>query len=184
MGVDALKVRQGGKVERVGWGRAVLAVLGAFAAVSPSLACVATSVMTSNAPVPVVVGPVACIGCRRTTASSQISAPIADSAVHTNGYVTLPRIGDVDFFGDTPATIDAKAVSLAPDPCAVDVQLSKITASSFGIVAIVYADAKQTVKVAGGVRPVPGGSCLMPSGTYVVTGGGAPTPGWAPGRSP
>jgi hypothetical protein len=64
-----------------------------------------------------------------------------------------------------------------------DVHLSKITAGSFGVVAIVYADAKQTVKVTGSVRPVPGGSCLMPSGPYVVTGGGPPA-GTGSGRSP
>lgn len=175
MGVDTLKVR---------FGRGALAALGAVAACSASLACVATSVMTSTAAVPVVIGPVACIGCRANAAPSQMAAPITDSAVHTSGYVTLPRFGDVGFFVDTPATIDAKAVALAPDPCAVDVQLSKITASSFGVVALVYADTKQTVWVAGGVRPVPGGSCLMPSATYVVTGGGPPAPGLAPGRSP
>jgi hypothetical protein len=171
MGANALKVRVG-----------VRAVLGA-ATCSSSLACVATSVMTATAPVPVVIGPVACIGCRPTSAPSQTASPITDSAVHTSGYVTLPRIGDVGFFGDTPPTIDAKAVALVPDPCAVNVHLSKITASSFGVVAIVYADAKQSVKVVGGVRPVPGGSCLMPSGPYVVTGG-APPPGSPPGRSP
>ena len=154
----------------------------ALAACSPSLACVATSVMTATTQAPVLIGPVACIGCRPTAAPPQTTAPFADSAEHTSGYVTLPRIGDVGFFGDTPPTIDAKALALAPDPCTADVHLSKITAGSFGVVAIVYADAKQTVKVAGGVRPVPGGSCLMPSGPYVVTGGG--TPGAVPGRSP
>jgi hypothetical protein len=175
MGVKALKVRVRSKV---------LVVLGALAACSPSLACVATSVMTATTQTPVLIGPVACIGCRPTSAPPQISAPIADSAEHTSGYVTLPRIGDVGFFGDTPTTIDAKAFALAPDPCTSDVHLSKITAGSFGVVALVYANAKQTVKVAGGVRPVTGGSCLMPAGPYVVTGGGAPAPGAAPGRSP
>jgi hypothetical protein len=175
MGADALKVRPG---------RGVLSALGALAACIPSLACVATSVMTATTQTPVLIGPVACIGCRATSAPPQTTGAIADSAVHTSGYVTLPRIGDVGFFGDTPATIDAKAFAVAPDPCTADVHLSKITAGSFGVVALVYADAKQTVKVAGGVRAVPGGSCLMPSGPYVVTGGGPPAPGAAPGGSP
>ncbi len=175
MGVNALKVRVRSQV---------VAVLGVLVTCSPSLACVATSVMTATTQTPVLIGPVACIGCRPTSAPQQISAPIADSAEHTSGYVTLPRIGDVGFFGDTPTTIDAKAFALAPDPCTSDVHLSKITAGSFGVVALVYANAKQTVKVAGGVGPVSGGSCLMPSGPYVVTGGGAPAPGAAPGRSP
>jgi hypothetical protein len=156
----------------------------ALAACSPSLACVATSVMTASTQTPVLIGPVACIGCRPTSAPAQTTAPFADSAEHTSGYVTLPRIGDVGFFGDTPPTIDAKALALAPDPCTADVHLSKITAGSFGVVALVYADAKQTVKVAGSVRPVPGGSCLMPSGPYVVTGGGPPRPGAGAGGSP
>jgi hypothetical protein len=166
MGVDASKVRPG---------RRVLLALGVLAACIPSLACVATSVMTATTQTPVLIGPVACIGCRAGAAPPQTTAAIADSAVHTSGYVTLPRIGDVGFFGDTPATIDAKAFALAPDPCTADVHLSKITAGSFGVVALVYADAKQTV---------PGGSCLMPSGPYVVTGGGAPPPSSAPGGSP
>jgi hypothetical protein len=123
--------------------------------------CATTTMTAVGARVPVLVGPVACIGCVAGPPVATIagSAPISDTAVHRAGYVTLPRIGNVDFFGDDPPAIILKANGLAADPCETDVQLSTIKVESFGIVAFVYAKAEQTVNVTGLVRPVPGGSC-------------------------
>jgi hypothetical protein len=123
-------------------------------------ACTATAMTARNARVPVMVGPVACIGCAAAAPpAAPPVAPIADAVGRRGGYLWLPFLGDVDFFGANGPEIDLKADSLAPDACRTEIHLSKIGARSFGVVALLYAKVEQSVNIAGEILSVPSGTC-------------------------
>jgi hypothetical protein len=83
-----------------------------------SVGCAATAMTAINARVPVLVGPVTCIGCSAGS-SSEIphGAPIFDSAHTMDGHLWVPFMNtDAGFFGANPPQIDLKAESMAPTP--------------------------------------------------------------------
>ena len=125
-----------------------------------SVGCAAIAMTASSARLPVLVGPVACIGCSAAS-SPEIprGAPISDSVRSRSGHLWVPYLGDTGFFGANPPQIDLKAEAMAPDPCKGEIRVSALRVESFGVEALLYGKAEQTVDLIGEVLAVPSGTC-------------------------
>jgi len=142
-------------------------------------ACATTDMTASEAPVPVLVGPVPCIGCPPTPTPP---GPRINDATHRwGGSFVVPFFGDQEAHTAKPPQIGMKAGQASPtDACRTDVRITRIAASSFGITAFVLFSLEQRVEVDAGIVPVPNGNC--PFGPAVPA---APPPGPAvPGPPP
>src|SRR5450432_336813 len=126
-----------------------------------SVGCAATAMTAINARVPVLVGPVTCIGCSAASSSDvPRGAPISDSVRSRGGHMWVPFLKtDVGFFDANPPQIDLKAESMAPDPCKGEIRVSVLRVESFGVDALLYGKAEQTVDLTGEVLAVPSGAC-------------------------
>jgi hypothetical protein len=125
-----------------------------------AVGCAMTTMTASSARVPVLVGPVACIGC--SVASSPAlphGAPISDRTHNRYGHMWLPYLGDGGFFGASPPQIDLKSELMAPDACKGEIRVSALRVESFGVEAFLYGKAEQTVDLTGDVLGVPSGAC-------------------------
>ena len=71
----------------------------------------------------------------------------------------MPYLGDTGFFGANPPQIDLKAEAMAPDPCKGEIRVSALRVESFGVEALLYGKAEQTVDLIGEVLAVPSGTC-------------------------
>ena len=122
--------------------------------------CATTGMTASSARVPVLVGPVACIGCSAASSPElPHGAPISDSARSSYGHVWLPYMGDGGFSGASPPQLDLKAESMAPDPCKGEIRVSSIRVESSGVEAFFYGKIEQAVDLTGEVLVVPTGVC-------------------------
>jgi hypothetical protein len=148
--------------------------------------CATTSMTARSARLPVLLGPVACIGCTAATSpQASTASPISDSVHNSGGYVLLPYLGNVGFFGANAPSIDLTAESMAPDPCKAEVRVSGLNVESFGVVAFVYAKSEQTVDLTGHVQILPSGTCGPRPWPYSGPQGIVyPEPATPPGGSP
>ena len=124
-----------------------------------SVGCGMTMMTASSARVPVLVGPVACIGCSAASSPGPHGAPISDSARSSYGHMWLPYLGDGGFSGASAPQLDLKAESMAPDACKGEIRVSSIRVESYGAEAFFYGKSEQDVDLTGEVLAVPGGVC-------------------------
>jgi hypothetical protein len=134
----------------------------AFAVLLASSAgCAVTSLTARNARVPVLVGPVACIGCPPVAPTgAEPAAFIADTVSHRSGYMASP-FGQIDFGDSTDPRLNIE--SAASDPCVAEIHVTKLDARSFAVTAFVFGEVAQTVTSAALVAPVPSGTCAAPA---------------------
>ncbi len=129
---------------------------------SPLLAtgCLSTSMGASFARVPVLVGPVACIGCEAGAVAPDPTETrtIEDVANLHSTTVMLFGTATTTLGGDAPE-LDLKATDLLADRCREEIQLSAIKASSFGINAFVVYRTDVDVEVKGHARRLAHGFC-------------------------
>ena len=125
-----------------------------------SVGCGMTTMTASSARVPVLVGPVACIGCS-VASSPELprGAPISDSTRSSYGHMWLPYLGDGGFSGASLPQLDLKAESMAPDACKGEIRVSSIRVESYGAEAFFYGKSEQAVDLSGEVLAVPSGVC-------------------------
>jgi hypothetical protein len=131
--------------------------------------CAATSMTAERTRVPILLGPVACIGCPAVPAPAvPYAAPISDTASHWGGTVTF--FGSTDISANVTPRIDAKVDAAVPDPCAGEVYISRLKASSFSIFAFLFVTSEEKVEVQAVASPLARGMCGAPGGPP----GGAP----------
>ena len=125
--------------------------------------CISTSMTAGRTRVPILLGPVACIGCSAVPApAGPYAAPISDTASHWHGTVSL--FGTADVGGQVTPQIDAKVDAVVPDPCAGEVYLSRLKASSFSIFAFLVVTSEEKVEIEAAAAPLARGMCGAPGG--------------------
>lgn len=102
---------------------------------------------------PVLIGPVACIGCAATPPSAA-AAPLVDSSSFQ--YMASPYSW---LYRRRQPALAGKIRALVGDPCSADVQVSRLQASAWGVFAFLFAMTSVEVEVQATPRLVPGGSC-------------------------
>jgi len=162
----------------------VVAIL--MSMVAPIGACSTTNMTAQDVPMPVMVGPVACIGCPASPPPGGAPGPrITDASHHWRGTFAGPG-GDSDMGNDKPPQLGMKVAQIVPDPCRNDIRVSEIRATSFGVMAFIVVSSTVRVQVDAVPVPVANGSCPpwspnpgAPPGAFP----GAP-PGAFPGANP
>jgi hypothetical protein len=125
------------------------------------IGCVTATMTATSARVPVLLGPVPCIGCLAAPAAKVPAiASVTDAADHRSGYVWVPFLnGDVGFSGDDPPVVGLKVDTLTSDVCKADLRVSRINVRSAGLTALIAARTVQSVELDGDLLLVPDGTC-------------------------
>lgn len=111
-----------------------------------------------GAPVPVLIGPVACIGCPPSGAEGVRLAPLQDRSLMR--YMGAGGIGiTTNSFEKGSATLGRKVAAVVRDPCRVDVHVSKLTGRAVGVFAVIFAMTSVEVRIDAMATLVPNGSC-------------------------
>src|SRR5262245_50414558 len=95
-----------------------------------SAGCMTAALSAPRARVPILIGPVACIGCAAAPPPAVSDpAPIQDGATQysMSGVNEMPATS-----GGRYAKLDTKAEAAVPDPCRGEVRLSRVSATAFG----------------------------------------------------
>lgn len=142
----------------------------ATAAILAGAGCQATTMSAASARVPILVGPVACIGCGATPVPPPAGpAPLVDSSSY--------RLMASPYSWATTRVrpmIGRKTQDLPADSCRVNVQVSGLRATARGVWALFFAMTWVEVEVQAVPMIVPGASCYVP--TRATTPSAAPTP--------
>ena len=140
----------------------------ALAAALASAGCVATSMSAAELRVPVLLGPVPCIGCTAAAVRSPAAAPVShiangDAALGVLMFIITP----VGIVSATAGESQSRAIS--PDrllywtACHADIQLSNLRARAWqATVPIFYFQYEVVVEADATEVVVPGASCLSP----------------------
>jgi hypothetical protein len=144
--------------------------------IAGALGCASAELQASSGHVPVLLGPVACIGCKpgapRTAEIRPFSAEVATTITGISGQSSSAIIGSVQ-----GGSIGELADSSVENPCTDEVRLDTIGASVFHIESFVYSRASYYVGASGRAVTVPHGVCdprLYPSGVAYPSGREAP----------
>ena len=132
---------------------AITAAMVAVAAIVAGVGCQATTMSAPNARSPILIGPVACIGCAATPPPAA-AAPLVDSS--NFHYMASPYSW---MYQRRQPALASKIRALVADPCSADVQVSRLQASARGVFAFLFAMTSVEVEVQAIPRLVPGGSC-------------------------
>jgi len=140
-----------------------------------SVGCATTRTSAPQTVVPVLIGPVACIGCPAAPPIAR-GAPVADNVNHWGGVILIPFVGDQDLHIAKPPQIDAKVANIVPDPCLGEVRITRLAAKSIGVGALLVWSAEEKIEVEGvGVPIAPGVACGgMPTGAPGPATAGGP----------
>jgi hypothetical protein len=133
----------------------VLALLVALAGV-PALGCQATTLTAHGAPVPVLIGPVACIGCAPGVPVGPVLAPIEDRALARN-----MAGGSNAMWEKTRPNFARKIAAVVRNPCRVDVHVSQLRAGAVGVFALFFGMTSVDVQVTATANLVANGTCKM-----------------------
>jgi hypothetical protein len=139
--------------------------------------CATTHMTAPEAPVPVLVGPVACIGCPATPPPAGQGPLVSDVAKTWGGTFVLPFLGDTELHVNKPAQLGSKAGQSSPDVCRTDARVTRIKATSFGLFAFVVVSVEDRVEVDAALVQVPNGNC---PGRATFPGAPPPFPGAPP----
>ena len=148
-------------MERSGGGRgaATVGVWALTVALSASVGCEATTMSAQGAPVPVLVGPVACIGC-----APSASEPMPNGIRIEDRSMARYMAGGgstvtASVWQKGVSTLGHKVAAVVRDPCRIDIRVSKLTASGLGVFAVAFAMATVDVQVDATTAVVANGSC-------------------------
>src|SRR5262245_38718230 len=115
-----------------------------------SSGCLTAALTAPRARVPILIGPVACIGCAPAPAPAQ---EVLSETAHRWSLLGFGGSGSAG--GARASQLDGHAEAWVPDPCHGQVRLSRVTASSVGSIS----HFSVSVHVEGGPELVPAGSC-------------------------
>jgi hypothetical protein len=130
----------------------VVAVLGS--------GCFSVTQTAHNARVPVMLGPVTCVGCSpRPAPPAAVGAPTVQDATSVWSYLIETLYTTTTGWGSIPSRLDLKLYE-ARDPCHQEVVLRDVEASSWAMNFVLFGYyAKSSVEVTGDQVRVPAGSC-------------------------
>jgi hypothetical protein len=171
----------------------IFAMAGATVVLS-GLGCQATTMSAASAGTPILIGPIACIGCAPTQPPSLSGeVPVVDSS--SIQFMAAPNAWA---WTRVRPSMGRKTQDRVADRCRVDFQISSLHARAYGVWALFFAMTSVEVEVRATPRAVAGGSCYgsrppePPSGPYgagafppptpasPTPGAGAPSPEAAP----
>ena len=112
--------------------------------------CKSVALNAPRARVPILVGPVGCIGCAPAPVPEQTTVNETANRWSLLGFRAMGTAGGARF-----SQLDGKAEAAVPDPCRGQVRLSRIRASSTGSIG----HFSVSVHVEGGPEFVPAGTC-------------------------
>jgi hypothetical protein len=133
--------------------------------------CQATTMSAGSARMPVLIGPVACIGC----APSPTAAPPVTGAgmlVDSSSFKYMAAAYAWSWTRVQPK-IGRKTQAVPADPCSVNVHVAGLRASAFGVWALFFAMTSVEVEVHAIPMTVAGGSCYTP-GVFLPPASSAP----------
>jgi hypothetical protein len=124
-----------------------------------TVGCASAELQATSGRVPVLLGPVACIGCQPGAARPAEARPFdAEAATTVTGFVT-GQSSSSQISNAQGGSIGELADSSAGDLCAGEIHLDSIKASAFFIETLVYSRASSYVGASGRAVTVPGGVC-------------------------
>jgi hypothetical protein len=134
------------------------AIAGAACAVLAGGGCTSISLRASEARTPILLGPVACIGCAPEPGKSA-APPTVTGRVREREYII---VGLDDVKHDT-APLDLAATRAIPDPCREDLHVSGIHTGTWSFhVPLLFGIGNTWVDVQASRAAVPGGTCGPP----------------------
>lgn len=130
----------------------------AFAALAGG-GCTSISLRASAARAPILLGPVACIGCAPEPPRAP-STPTVDGGVHSRQYV-FPMFGSyADKVARETTPLDVAAADGISDPCREDLHVDGIHTGTWGFdVPILFAIEDVWIDVQASPAAVPNGTC-------------------------
>jgi len=124
----------------------------------PGLGCQATTMTAQGAPVPVLIGPVACIGCSPAPPAGPALARVQDRSLCrtmvAGGYGATNSTWE-----KTRPTLARKVAAVVRDPCRIDVHVSRLTAGALGVFALVFGMTSVDVQIDATANLVANGTC-------------------------
>lgn len=120
----------------------------------PGLGCEATTQTAQGAPVPVLIGPVACIGCAPAAPAGSALASIQDRALARNMVG-----GSNGVWEKSRPNFARKIAALVRDPCRIDVHVSRLSAGAVGVFALFFGMVSVDVQVDATANLVANGTC-------------------------
>ena len=114
-----------------------------------------------GATVPVLIGPVACIGCAPSASEQTADGVRIEDRSNARymiggGYVTTVM------WEKGVSNLGHKVAAVVRDPCRIDTHISKLTASALGVYAVAFAMTSVEVQVDAITAVVANGSCHPP----------------------
>ena len=107
-----------------------------------------------GAPVPVLIGPVACVGCSGGSPAGPVLATIQDRSV-----ARVMAGGSNGAWEKGRATFGRKVAAVVRDRCRIDVHVSRLNANAVGVFALFFGMTSVEVQVDAVATLVPNGSC-------------------------
>jgi hypothetical protein len=123
--------------------------------------CEGTMMSAGATRVPLLVGPVACIGCAPAPAPAWNGPPLADE-VYFRGMFAGGSTGSMWSKEWKRPTLAQNADRVVRNPCLAQLHVSKIVASSFGVGALLFWMHSVAIEVEATPARVPNGSCGQP----------------------
>jgi hypothetical protein len=132
------------------------ALAGTACAVLASAGCTSFSLRASEARMPILLGPVACIGCAPEPGRGA-APPTVTGSVHEREYV----IAQMDGIRRDTAPLDVAATKAVPDPCREDLHVSRIHSGAWflQVVPLLIGFGNAWVEVQASRAVVPNGTC-------------------------
>jgi hypothetical protein len=128
----------------------VLAVLGS--------ACISVTQTAGHGRVPVLLGPVTCVGCPPRQVPPPVMFPTLQDSTSVFSMVVTIGNTTTSSYGGKPSELDLKLYEIR-DPCHQEVVLQDVEASSFGLFALGVLYTSSSLDVSGDQVTVPTGSC-------------------------
>jgi hypothetical protein len=122
--------------------------------------CSSISMRAPEARPPILLGPVACMGCAPASAPGAAS-PAITGGVHEREYI-FPFFGAVASGKDKHRTapLDAVAAKAVSDPCREDLRVSGLRAGTWGFhVPLLFGMGDTWAEAQASLAPVPNGTC-------------------------
>lgn len=124
-----------------------------------TVGCASAELQASSGRVPVLLGPVACIGCKPDAARPAEARPFDAEAATTVTVFATGQSSSSQISSAQGGSVGELADSSAGDLCAGEIHLDSIKASAFFIQSLVYSRASSYVGASGHAVTVPGGVC-------------------------
>jgi hypothetical protein len=137
--------------------------------------CEGTMMSAGVTRVPLLVGPVACIGCAPAPAPAWNGPRLSDE-VYFRGMFAGGSTGTMWSKEWKRPTLGRKADLAIKNPCVTQMHVSKIAASSFGVGALVFWMHSVAIEVEAIPARVPNGSCGQPPAPPPTTPPAEPEP--------